>query len=177
MSVQQLSAAVERFGVTIERPVLSNLENGRRSTVSVAEWLVLSAALGVPPLLMLFPVGRVPAIEPLPDREMTPWTALRWALTGQPQVSGTTEVSTEDAGLIEHFRVQQDLIEEWARMGAAVRGARDRGGNPAGIEDLERRQVQAVDALCTVRQLVRQSGLTPLGLPAGLSYLDEDAAT
>ena len=115
MSVRQLSEAAERLGLPVPQPVLSNLELSRRETISVAEWLLLSAALQVPPLLLLFPVGRVDLVEPAPGVEVSPLAALHWLETGGLAVpvvhpngsSGfvmqpVVEPSDEDALLIRH---------------------------------------------------------------------------
>ena len=45
MSAQQLADRTAELGAPIPRSVLANLESGRRETVSVAEILVLAAAL------------------------------------------------------------------------------------------------------------------------------------
>lgn len=92
MSAQELSDRCSDLGYAIPRSVLTNLENGRRETVTVAELLVLAAALGVPPLLLVFPVGAEDDVEALPDVSADAWDAFRWAtgthlqdkLTGRP---------------------------------------------------------------------------------------------
>jgi transcriptional regulator with XRE-family HTH domain len=176
MTADQLAAKVTELGLRYTRAQVTNLEAERRDSVTVGEVFILASALGVPALLLVFPVGRVNAVEVLPGQEMTPWTALRWALTGRPQVLGT-EVSEEDAELIDSFRYESDLIERWAHARAEARSLQDRGGDPTEIEQLEQRQWNAIDALRHHRRLLRQSGLTPLGFPAGLSYLDEEASS
>ncbi|MFF9324007.1 hypothetical protein ACF1AY_04740 [Streptomyces sp. NPDC014776] len=62
----------------IKRSVLANLESGRRTTVSVSEVLVLAAALEIPPVLLLFPVGYSETHEALPGKSMQPMDAVDW---------------------------------------------------------------------------------------------------
>src|SRR5258708_38576576 len=77
LSAQQLADRCEELGLAIPRPVLSNLENGRRESVTVAELVVLARALDVPPTLLLAPVGRRETIEIFPGRGVAPWDVIR----------------------------------------------------------------------------------------------------
>lgn len=78
LSAQQLSDRCAELGVPIQRTVLANMESGRRTTVTVAEVLVLAAALGVAPGQLMFPVGFQEKVEMLPNQEREPMAALDW---------------------------------------------------------------------------------------------------
>jgi hypothetical protein len=80
------------------------LESGRREAVSVAEVLVLAAALNVAPIELMCPVGFDKQTEMLPGRMMDPPDAMRW-FTGELKLElaeaattvrqpGTAELST-----------------------------------------------------------------------------------
>src|SRR5271166_3235178 len=58
MSARQLSDRTGELGMLIPRSVLANLESGRRENVSVAEIVVLAAALNVSPIELMCP-GRL----------------------------------------------------------------------------------------------------------------------
>ena len=185
MSVQQLSDAVERFGVTIERPVLSNLLNGRRNTIPVAEWLVLAAALQVPPLLLLFPVGRVDVVEPVPGFEVSPLAALRWSETGRfpahaptgddewpPTPRPVEPAADKDARLIERHRRHLELIGAWQMAegkAEAVRRHWSGDERDAELARLESEQRVTAGALRDLRELLRAQELTPPELPTSYS--------
>jgi transcriptional regulator with XRE-family HTH domain len=80
LSAAALAQRCAGLGVpTLTRQVIAFIENGRRESVSVAELLVLAAALEVPPMELLFPLGDETATEILPGREIEPWYAARWA--------------------------------------------------------------------------------------------------
>ena len=64
--MQQLADRTAELGMPIPRSVLANLESGRRDTVSVAEVLVLAAALDVAPIELICPVGFDKQTEMLP---------------------------------------------------------------------------------------------------------------
>lgn len=78
MSAQQLADRTAELGMPIPRPVLANLESGRRDSVSAAELLILAAALDVAPMELICPVGYDDQIELLPGRTMDPLQASRW---------------------------------------------------------------------------------------------------
>lgn len=88
MSAQQLADACERLGFSIPRTVISNIENGRRGKLSLAEVTVLAAALEVPPTVLVFPVGYADQVEYLPGQRLTPLEAAdRWH--GDPAPEGS----------------------------------------------------------------------------------------
>lgn len=95
MSAQALSDRTTELGMNIPRAVISNLENGRRTSVSVAELLVLAAALDVPPAALAFPVGYTDTTEALPDAHVPPFEAVRW-LAGEEH-STTPTPAADDA--------------------------------------------------------------------------------
>ena len=78
MSMQQLADRTAELGMPIPQSVLANLESGRRETVSVAEVLVLAAALNVAPIDLICPVGFDKQMEMLPGAAMDPLTVRRW---------------------------------------------------------------------------------------------------
>ena len=79
--MQQLADRTDELGMPIAQSVLANLESGRRETVSIAEVLVLAAALDVAPLDLICPVGFDKQLEMLPLPAMDPLSARRW-ITG-----------------------------------------------------------------------------------------------
>lgn len=84
MSAKDLSDACKEQGLTFSRSAIANFESGRRPTISVAELAVLGRALDVPPIELLFPVGRQEEVEVLPGQELPPWVALRWFAGEEP---------------------------------------------------------------------------------------------
>jgi transcriptional regulator with XRE-family HTH domain len=82
VSVQRLADRTAELGMPIPRSVLANLESGRRETVSVAEVIVLAAALNVSPIELICPAGFDKQAEILPGRMVSPLAAVRW-FTGE----------------------------------------------------------------------------------------------
>lgn len=184
MSIQALSDEVGRLGLPIERPVLSNLENGRRHTVSLAELYVLAEALEVPALMLLFPLGRADAVEVLPGVEMTPWEALQWAERGPVDSDSPTN------GPVHLFREHQEGVAAWRRAGREIRAAEkllavgapepdveasdDAAEIRQHVEDFNRERARLAEALRHVRALIRGFDLTPPPLPLVLRHIDQE---
>jgi 8-oxo-dGTP diphosphatase len=163
LSAQQLSDECTRLGFPIPRSVLANLENGRRESVSTAELQVLAAALDVSPVMLLFPVGVAATVEVLPGRHENAVEALaRFAGKDDPDV--------------ERFMLHRELL---------ARTAGGEGPTPTGImvgsmsEEERRRWRQDVvgeQVLRQIRESIRDHGLTPPELPAGLAWIDDKAS-
>ncbi|GAA4676587.1 hypothetical protein GCM10023347_33610 [Streptomyces chumphonensis] len=62
----------------IPRTVLSNIENGRRTNVSVAEVLMLAHALEVAPGALIYPAGYVEEVEVVPGVHAHPVHGIQW---------------------------------------------------------------------------------------------------
>lgn len=193
MSVQQLSDAVAELGVTIGRPVLSNLETGRRHAISVPELFVLARALGVAPVLLLFPIGRDETMQVLPSQEMGTWQALKW-FAGEGDF-----LVRDDAGrwlpdpmhdrkasrAVPLWRRQDEVLADWRRARMRAEAARKAADVPS-VGDEERiahqhaaaqwdRAVeQAERELRAVRREIKDIGLTPTELTPNLRHVDDE---
>ena len=78
MTAAELADRTEQLGYLIPRSVIANLENHRRNTITIAEVLVLAAALDVPPVLLIAPVGRRREAEVLPGLRLSTWRIRGW---------------------------------------------------------------------------------------------------
>ncbi|MCL6302934.1 helix-turn-helix domain-containing protein [Streptomyces kronopolitis] len=94
MSAQRLSDRCAELGMDVPRATISNLENGRRTSIAVAELLVLAAALDVPPAALVFPVGYTEETEALPGAMTPPYEAVRWF--GGEEHSATPQAAAQD---------------------------------------------------------------------------------
>ncbi|MET8138171.1 helix-turn-helix transcriptional regulator [Streptomyces sp. NPDC005251] len=66
-TVPAVSDRCAALGANIPRTVISNIENGRRTNVSVAEVLALASALGQAPAALVFPAGYVSELTSSPS--------------------------------------------------------------------------------------------------------------
>jgi transcriptional regulator with XRE-family HTH domain len=96
MSAEDLAAACTDLGMPIPRSTLADLENGRRASISVAEWLAIAAALDVPPVMLLCPVGTAQTAEVLPGAETPAFRAAQWVAGEAPlRHPGRADVLTD----------------------------------------------------------------------------------
>ena len=144
MSTQKLADCTAELGMPIPRSVLANLESGRRDTVSVAEVLILAAALNVAPIELICPVGFDKQTEMLPGRETDPLRAMHW-FTGQLKLElreaatmlrqpGTAEQTSAYLAeyhdeLINRLRVQEAEAARAAADAAAAHAALEKAGS------------------------------------------------
>lgn len=77
-SAQWLADRTAELGHPISRAAITNLENGRKTGVDVAELLVLAAALKVPPAALLYPNVPDGPVEVLPGQIVTSLDAVQW---------------------------------------------------------------------------------------------------
>jgi hypothetical protein len=151
ISTQQLADRTAQLGLPIQRSVLANLENGRRGSVSVAELLILAAALGAAPMDLLYPVGLEEKIEMLPGRQADPLGIVSWFcgdskldLTGESTTLGQAKAGEESnvylikyhKGLIDKLRTHE--------AGAARASADALAGKAAAAEAAEAARVAEV---------------------------------
>lgn len=187
MSAQQLADRCAALGFPLGRSVIANFENGRRPTISVPELLVLAYALGVPPIALLFPVGREATVEPLPGRTAPTWDALRW-FTGEgplptkqpdtaprPWAVDRTDADAwraDRAGLTD-YRWHERYLEEWRADRAAAARATSDDHRAALLRQAASREAPLWDA----RRRLRSLGLQLPELPAELEHIDDDTYT
>jgi len=96
MSAEDLAAACSDLGMPIPRSTLADLENGRRASISVAERLAIAAALDVPPVMLLCPVGTAETAEVLPGAEAPAFRAAQWVAGEAPlRHPGRADVLTD----------------------------------------------------------------------------------
>ena len=193
MSAQQLAERTAELGMPIPRSVLANLESGRRDTVSVAEVLVLAAALDVAPVDLICPVGFDKQTEMLPGRPMDPLSAMRW-FTGERKLDvhdGAWTMRTPGSGerssanlLKYHDQLISKLDSEEAKAREALKAVADAVGEEAD----ERARGAARDLMIAVeewrefiqeplrqtRAEMRERGMQLPELPADINLGEDD---
>ena len=180
MSAQDVAGACAKLGYPIARSVIANLENGRRSSVDVAEVLVLAKVLDVPPVALLVPVGEAGEIEILPGQTISTDEALGW-ITGELLLGDDPDDDSVE-GRFEELRKHRQLVhallqaisrtEEYRRGAAITRDDATREsslGLVARFDDFI--SEQSLD-LQQFRVEMRSRGIKPPTLPPTLSHLD-----
>lgn len=85
LSGQKLADRCAELGLPgLTRAVITKLENGRKESVSTAELIVLAKALGVPPVMLMFPFGEQRMAEITPGEFIEPLAAAYWVAGVDP---------------------------------------------------------------------------------------------
>jgi transcriptional regulator with XRE-family HTH domain len=193
MSAQQLADKTAALGAHIPRSVLANLENGRRPTVSVAEVVVLAAALNVSPLELMSPVGYDEQVEILPGRMTDPRAAARWFSSEVVMDVGSDGVTMRPPGsgeqtalyLLDYHQEmldQLDVTEAEAERAAADAAAPDADERARGEAAYRRANAEKWrefirDPLRRTREEMRRRGMIVPPLPEDLKLDDEDGGS
>lgn len=172
MSTRTLAERCGELGFAIPQPVLSNLELGRRESISVAELLVLAQVLDVSPTLLITPVEIDETVEILPGRRADSADVLEW-FAGETDFSLTRtglsakHVDWTDQGpkgfvhLYRYHRILVDLVASEVRL-----------GNLSGQIDMKDITDGGPGELRSVRQVMREDELRVPDLPPGLAFID-----
>jgi hypothetical protein len=157
----------------IPRAVLANLENGRRPIVQVPELLVLAAALEVPPVVLVAPLGHEPDVEILPGREVPTWDAALWISgeTRMPEDASDSDMEwldlADERSIVPLYHQHDRLLEELESTDHVK--LTDEAGNVVDIRN------DIVSSLRTHRALMTQRGLLLPPLPATLEGIDSES--
>lgn len=192
-----ISARLERLKRPIPVLGLRRIEKGERR-VDVDDIAALAAALGVPPMLLIFPLGDATWVDILPDQPVATWLAVRWFIgdiplpplwegkSPQPTARDDEAMKAWQTGAraIVMYREHDRLTGLWAaatldakgnlRMaeGAASDAAREKYLAEA---DAARKHAAAVERQIALHRFyMRRHGVNPEPLPVELANLDED---
>lgn len=134
-SARELAGRMTAEGVPWDRSVVANLETGRRSGLSVEEWLALARVLDVPPLHLLAPLDDDEPVAVTPNLTVPAKTLRAWIRGQRTPISESPEfmrhrpADERDELAIDVAtlnRVIQAMEIETERMRMVVEGARER---------------------------------------------------
>ncbi|WP_432982138.1 helix-turn-helix domain-containing protein [Dactylosporangium sp. CA-233914] len=197
LSAQQLSDRSAELGYRVPRNIIANIESGRRSAVMVHELLILAMALNIPPILLVYPLGRQERVEVVPGYEAPTWSAFRWfaaskrptgpLLGGSVDEGGVTEplIEWEKAhlvvqvyrrhdSLVNRYRfTRDDTMNELRRLAEPSERMPDERETRRITDRVARDLAKAAEALRVHRQDMRSRGYQPPRLPVDID-VDED---
>ena len=131
LSAERLAEGVSELGLRYTRTQVTNLESGRRDSITVGEVLAFAAVLDVPPFLLLVPLGQDEEVEALPGRMTDAWQVYRW-MNGEVPTDQLRPAAERDPS--EHYFRHSPaayVIELYRRHDSALYGyLRLRSSNP-----------------------------------------------
>ncbi|AMU28040.1 Conserved protein of uncharacterised function%2C possible DNA binding protein [Mycobacteroides abscessus] len=116
-SMQWLSDRTEELGHRVSRSVLSDLETGRRRYLTTVEMTMISAALNVSPVTLLYPGPYDATVELIPHVEVTELRAAEW-------FSGNGFYRGDIGEGVEAERAWAD-VEAWVKSRSKLQSWRD----------------------------------------------------
>ena len=135
-SGQWLSDRTATAGHRVSRTTISELETGKRKHVSTAELSVLAWALGVPPIVLLYPDLPDGVVDVLPDRPVASVAAAAW-FAGDRDLArpypNLDDAITPGEDLVRLARARAAIFETLARMNYSKPQSLD---TQAGADDL-----------------------------------------
>jgi len=181
LTVAEAADACAGLGLPVPKTTITNLETGRRSSVDLAEFLVLAEVYAVPPISLLFPLGEEASVSVLPGRNVPTWEAVAWFTGETPQVPPPPEGSARE--VLDTFRAHNDAV---LTALASSRLAKERRRKASTTLDPQRResllktaesyeQVAFDDCreLRNFRDRMRERGLALPALPDDLIFIEE----
>lgn len=139
LSAQQLADRTRELGFHVPRSVIANLENGRRETLSIAEFLVIAAALDVPPVLLIADVGREETVEILPGNSVSTWLARGWILgAADPVRYNSLDASQwiKARRSIALYDIHKSLVREHQQVRSRIKSLAEQAGSRVDRGDL-----------------------------------------
>lgn len=118
LSAAKLAERTTLCGFSLTKAQVSDLELGRKKTVTVAELVVLAMALGVPPVELLYPDLPHGPVDVWPQVEVPSIAAVQW-FSGEVPAQSIAEHSLAQGG--SNLRVQ--LSRRYVRAKQLVSGA------------------------------------------------------
>ncbi|MBK6017183.1 helix-turn-helix domain-containing protein [Streptomyces sp. MBT53] len=181
LTVAEAAQACAALGLAVPKTTITNLETKRRTSIDLAEFLVLAEVYKVPPISLLFPLGAEASVAVLPDRKVSTWEAVAWFTGETPLAEPAPPGSARE--VLDTFRAHSDAV---ATAATSTRLAKDRRRKASITLDSGRRETLLGAAasyeqlafddcreLREFRQAMRERGLIPPALPADLSFVDE----
>jgi len=164
---RRLSEAVTEHGGRLTRGAVAKIENGERG-VSVDEWLLLAAALNVPPPLLLVPLGGEEVVEITPRSRIHPHLALDWVTGDEALVATDRKVigrgewlaGSEPLRLWRNLRVlQNDLTSVVGWISRA-----EYAGDAERVREAKSAHADVLEALHAHLLTMGKAGMTPPGM-------------
>ena len=175
-STQWLADRTTKLGHPISRTAISNLEVKRKRAVDVRELVVLARALGVPPLLLLYPAISAGEVEVLPAHRTSSWSAAQWFAGRAPYTAmdETQKVFVDFAAYEDGARLLTLARHEEELQRQLRKPAERRVSKAKLVEDLRQREIVA-SLLRDVRREMKALGGEPLPWPEAVPYGITDA--
>lgn len=166
LTTEQLAARVTSAGFKCSRDQVVNLErkSGRRQSITVGEIIIFAAVLGLPPAVLLIPIGSSDPVEYLPGRGTDAWAAYQWFTgSGSDALVGDAWFPTQ----LDEATLQLNVYRRHTDAVRHLDAAAQRGESSA-AEGYRA-------AVAAIRNEIRAHGWHPPSLPLTVNTMVEQA--
>jgi transcriptional regulator with XRE-family HTH domain len=161
MNQAQLGARMAELRPTWSRSTVVKLENNKRESVSLQDWLALATVLGVPPIWLLADPKAGTPVPIAGHGELDPWTALLWLTGSRPLKEPAGEAWASAYSVLRPLVILARLLESYRLLQRVVAGDVVVGSDPVEA----RRDWEAAEA-STLQSITDQLGqFSALHLP------------
>ncbi len=167
LSQQEVAARVAEHGGTMHQTTIMRTEKGTRN-VTLNEYVLLAAALNVPPPMLLVPLGSEDRVEITPRSRIHPHLALDW-LTGDECLTNTKRFVIDRGDWLRNaepmflWRKLRDLQEEQQAAATGVKSAEYLGDDDR-IRQARNAHAGALEALRAHLLRMQTAGERPPGM-------------
>lgn len=167
-SAEDLAKRTAALGYEIKRPVISNLENGRRGSVTLTDLVVLAQAFGTSPMLLILPLGEEESVDLAPGRSYATSEAFDWWAGRRPlpDADWAPYWGSEGSRLLFYF-FHSEHLANIAELEVELERVRDRG-QPDVAQHIESELAQEKQALVNAREYIASKGWVLPDLPPGM---------
>jgi transcriptional regulator with XRE-family HTH domain len=122
MNQAQLGARMAELRPTWSRSTVVKLENNKRESVSLQDWLALATVLGVPPIWLLADPKTSTPVPIAGHGELDPWTALLWLTGSRPLKEPAGEAWASAYSVLRPLAILARLLESYRLLQRVVAG-------------------------------------------------------
>lgn len=176
MSAQHLAEACEEIGHPIPRNVIANMESGRRTSLPLADVMVLAKALQTNPICLIIPVGHIADYQALPlQHPVSAWDALCW-FTGEDEgfdAEWSLRLYRMHHAALGSAQEAAYKIDYYRRHGSTAPTPQRRSEALRSAERFEQLAANDHETLRRLRAQMRSEGLRLPDLSPELAFIDE----
>lgn len=164
----ELAKLLTDAGVPMQRTTLVNIEQGLRKSMSVPEMFALGYVLGVPPAMLMIPLGLESEVEPIQGHRLDTWRAFEWVSGGLGFGHEFRPDNSEDRTIGQEVRSNymafQNIVEELLHTHFALEAA----DQPEILKEAKKREKNQLELLEMYFDVMEKKGLKLPLLPAVL---------
>jgi hypothetical protein len=170
MTMKQLSQACAELGGDLSESSLVNLERtaALRRRVTVEDWLIIAAALRVPPLALLIPASTSPVVRLVPSHSLSTSDALSWLENRNADewedLDGNIHPATQIPGVTPQLAQAVRTLSLLREHGACLDALTDPDSAPYSDRSGDGRLPGAAIALARIREEMESRGEVPPAL-------------